>query len=110
LSSKKLEMTLTAALAKDWLEYGQYLSNPQCNRTWGRALLNDQTGLDGYTFLSRLRRTDIIQYRARRLVGHANATINSEIHHLRRVMKCASEEWNVATPKINWKGISPESA
>lgn len=105
LTGKKLEMTLTVALRKDWLENGQHLPKPQNTRGCARALQHDKAGLNKSTLLSKISRANIIEYRARRLIGHANGTVNNELRYLRRVMNRARDEWNVATPQIDWKGV-----
>jgi integrase len=105
LTRKRLEMTLTVALGKDWMENGQYSPDAKQIQFWARALQNKENGLGENTLLSKIARATIIDYRARRLVGHANGTVNNELRYLRRVMNRARGEWKVATAEIEWKGI-----
>jgi integrase len=105
LTGKKPEMTLTEAFARDWIERAHRLPSARTIKFYVLPLQDDKTGLGRKTLLSDLTPASLTAYRTRRLVGHANGTLNGEFSHLRTVLIRARDVWDVATPKIKWKDI-----
>jgi integrase len=96
------EMTLTAALARYWLEHGQHLRSARSIARLGRQL---QTGLGKSTSLSALTAADLVTYAARRCANLSNRSVNIELQLLRAVIYRARDLLDVATPKIDWKKV-----
>ena len=107
LTGKKPEHTLTQALARYWLEHGQYLPSANDIKRLGRVL---QDGLGKNVLLSEIAASDLTTYAARRRVRLSNRSVNIELEHLRAVIGRARGLWRVNTPELDWQSILLEEA
>jgi hypothetical protein len=78
LTGKKREITLTEALARDWLERGQHLATADRIKRQALALQDNKTGLGKNTLLSEITPASLTTYVAHRRVGRANGTSTSK--------------------------------
>lgn len=110
LTGKKPELTLTQALARYWLEHGQYLASRDDIKRLGKTLQRDQFGLGKNVLLSGISPADLIAYAARRRANLSNRSVNIELEHLRAVMRRARNLWKVAVAEIAWQEVLLEEA
>lgn len=102
--------TLTAALARYWLEHAQHLPSADSIVRYGRVL---EAGLGKEILLSELDEPLLAGYIAQRRATRAhrrqtmlsNRSINAEIEHLRAVLRRARDVWKWPTPTIEWQKI-----
>ena len=107
LTGKKPEHTLTQALARYWLEHGQYLRSAGDIKRLGKVL---QDGLGKNVLLSEITTSDLATYAARRRATLSNRSVNIELEHLRAVIGRARSLWRVNTPELDWQSILLEEA
>ena len=107
LTGKKPELTLSQALGRYLMEHGQYLPSAPNFRRMGTLLIGD---LGKHKLLSEITAADLSTYAARRRATVANRTVNSELEHLRAVIRRAARQWGVATPEIGWQSLLLEEA
>lgn len=107
VTGKLPEMSLGEALGRYWLERAQHLPSKdeikrysvEMEREFGKAAL-----------LSEIATARVSDFIARSRARLANGSVNRRVSHLRAVMYRARDTWEVATPRINWKGLWLEEA
>lgn len=107
LTGKKPELSLTQALARYWLEHGQYLASSDDIARLGKAL---EGGLGKNARISDITAADLTTYAARRRASLSNRSVNIELEHLRAVIRRAASLWSIATPELDWQHILLEEA
>jgi len=117
LTGKKPEITLTQALARYWLEHGQYLASRNDIERIGKSLQAEpkkgepkEGCLGKHVLLSEISTADLTSYAARRRAKLSNRSVNIELEHLRAVMRRACKLWDVAVVEIEWQEILLEEA
>ena len=114
-SGKKAEIPLTKALARYWIEQGQYAATADDIARYGRTLIAglgaatplsgiDTNALTAFVASRRVRRARDPDTGAMVLVDRANASINREVEHLRTVMRRA-HDWGFAIGEPKWARI-----
>ncbi len=93
-------LTLTAALARHWLEHAQYLRSADTLKGIGRRLLSE---LDAATPLIAIDDDRVARYVAARRQAVSPSTVNRELALLRAVMRRAGDLWNVRTARPAWR-------
>jgi integrase len=110
LTGKKPQLMLTQALARYWLEHGQYLASRDDIERLGKTLQSEKIGLGKNVLLSAISVDVLTSYAARRRATLSNRSVNIELEHLRAVMRRAGKLWNVAVAEIAWQEVLLEEA